>query len=280
MSPEIPYENIDWNGMWRKAKLNSTWRKVFGERDTIEYWNRRAENFDRNTRDGRGKELVETLISRFKIGDNTTILDIGAGTGRLAVPLAKVAKSITAVEPSSGMLSILLRNAEKENLDNIDHIRNKWEEMDVGMDIRGHDLVLACHSLGMMDIEEALLKMNAVANDSCCIITFGGKRIWDFSDLWPLLYGEKFVPGPNYIYLVNILFSMGIDANVEVKKVKVERQYSDIDEALSETKLRLDISDDDKDDIIRDHLLDTLVESGGKLTQCHDFEEVMIWWSK
>jgi len=280
MTPEIPYENIDWNEMWRNAKLNSTWRKVFGERDTIEYWNKRAENFDRNTRDGRGDELAERLISRFNIDDNTTVLDIGAGTGRLAIPLAKVAKSITAVEPSAGMMNILLRNAEKEDLHNINVIEKKWEEVDEDVDMWSHDLVLASHSLGLMNIEGALRKMNCLAERSCCVITFGGKRIWDFSDLWPLIYGEKFVPGPNYIHLVNILFSMRINANVEVKKVKVERQYSDIDEALSETKLRLDISDDDKDDIIRDHLLDTLVESGGKLTQCHDFEEVMIWWEK
>ena len=278
MPAEIPYENIDWNEMWRNAKLNSTWRKVFGERDTVDYWNRRAENFDRNARDGRGRKLVERLIHRFKIGNDTTVLDIGAGTGRLAVPLAKVAKSITAVEPAAGMLNILLRNTEKENLHNINVIRKKWEEVVGGADVRGHDLLLACHSLGMMDITGALRKMNTLAKGYCCIISFGGKRIWDFSDLWPLIFGERFVPGPGYIYLANILFSMGINANVEVKKVKVERQYSDIDEALGETKLRLDISGDDKDDTIRNYLLDTLVESDGKLMQCHDFEEVMIWW--
>lgn len=280
MPSEISNEKIDWNEMWKNSKLNSTWRKLFGDRDTVEYWDRRAASFDRNTRDGRGDAMAEELIRKFGIDSDTTVLDIGAGTGRLAVPLARVARSVTAVEPSGGMLDILIGNAETPGLHNIEVLRRKWEEVELGKDFGQHDVVIACHSLSMMEIGDALAKMDAAAGRYCCIYSFGSQRIWDFSELWPKLYGEEFVPGPPYIYLVNILLSMGIDADVEVRKRKLERRYSSLREALEETKIRLDIHSGKHDSVILDHLSRVLVEEEGKFVHHNDFEEVMIRWEK
>ena len=274
------FNDIDWNEMWKNAKLNSTWRRLFGDRDAAEYWDRRAPSFDRNARDGRGEARVEELIRRFGIDSHGTVLDIGAGTGRLAVPLARVAGSVTAVEPSGGMADILLRNAEAEGIDNIEVIRRRWEDVEAGRDVGEHHVVLASHSLGMLDIVEALRKMDSLAGRFVCIYTFGSTRIWDFSALWPRLYGEEFVPGPSHIYLVNALHSMGISANVEVVSRRIERRYGSVEDALHETKIRLDIRDSEKDDTIRSFLEGILREEEDVLVQHHDFEEVMVWWEK
>lgn len=280
MHHEGSFGDTDWQEMWRKAKLNSTWRKLFGDRDTVEYWDRRAASFDKNTGDGRGGVMAEELIRRFGIDHDTTVLDIGAGTGRLAVPLARVARSVTAVEPSGGMLDILMGNAKTAGLHNIEFIRRKWEEVKIGTDLMEHDVVIACHSLGMMEIGDALAKMDTAAGRYCCVFSFGGRRVWDFSELWPKLYGEEFVPGPPYIYLVNLLLSMGINADVEVRKRKLERRYNSVREALEETKIRLDIRSEEHDRIISDHLSRVLVEKDGTFIHFNDFEEVMIWWEK
>jgi SAM-dependent methyltransferase len=47
------------------------------------------------------------LINEYLPHVNARILDFGAGTGRLAIPLAEAGHSITAVDASSGMLSVL-----------------------------------------------------------------------------------------------------------------------------------------------------------------------------
>ena len=47
-------------------------------------------------------EVVERLLP-----EESSIIDFGAGTGRLSVPLAEMGYKVTAVEPSSGMLEIL-----------------------------------------------------------------------------------------------------------------------------------------------------------------------------
>ena len=98
---------VDWNEMWKESRRNSTWRKVFGDNDTVEYWNRRAESFNRNAGDKRGEITVDKLVKLFGIHGTSTVLDIGAGTGRLAIPFARVAKSVTAVEPSREMMKFL-----------------------------------------------------------------------------------------------------------------------------------------------------------------------------
>ncbi|MDP6154572.1 MAG: class I SAM-dependent methyltransferase [Candidatus Thermoplasmatota archaeon] len=271
---------VDWNDLWRKAKLNSTWRKVFGDNDTVEYWNRRAESFNRNAGDKRGELTVDKLVKLFGIDETSTVLDIGAGTGRLAIPLARVAKSVTAVEPSPEMMKFLKMNASAERLGNISFVQKRWGDAAAGKEIKKHDIVIACHSLSMMNIRNALAKMNELCERYACIYAFGGKRVWDFTNLWPRLYGEKFVPGPSYIYLVNLLYYMSINANVEINKRKMERRYGNLDSAMEETKIKLDIRDDKKDGIIRKYLIDTLQEENGELFHVKEFEEVMIWWEK
>src|SRR3982074_2449339 len=48
------------------------------------------------------------------------LLDIGAGGGRLALPLALVAQRVVAIEPSEGMLRVLRESIAEYSISNID----------------------------------------------------------------------------------------------------------------------------------------------------------------
>jgi precorrin-6B methylase 2 len=48
------------------------------------------------------------------------VLDIGAGPGSLAIPLAEMVAHVTAVEPAEGMMEILKQNMETYGTRNID----------------------------------------------------------------------------------------------------------------------------------------------------------------
>jgi FkbM family methyltransferase len=58
------------------------------------------------------------------------VLDIGAGPGNIAIPAAKIAARLTAVEPAPGMAAVLREQIALENMDNIHFINKKWDDVD------------------------------------------------------------------------------------------------------------------------------------------------------
>ena len=60
---------------------------------------------------------MEFVLARLWPGD--TVLDIGAGTGRWSIPMAKVRKKVTALDASPGMLEVLREKAAAEKVTNI-----------------------------------------------------------------------------------------------------------------------------------------------------------------
>ena len=66
-------------------------------------------------------EAIFTLnqINCFDTDPSDTVLDVGCGPGRIAVPMARRAKSVTAMDSSSKMLGYCLKNAEEAGLTNV-----------------------------------------------------------------------------------------------------------------------------------------------------------------
>src|SRR5438094_9449365 len=91
-------DEIDWR---------QRWRGIVEDRSTLAaghadqgYWDRRAASYARSTqtRIDEFLQVVEAYLSPLK-----TLIDVGAGTGRHAVPLDERVEWVTAIEPSGGM---------------------------------------------------------------------------------------------------------------------------------------------------------------------------------
>ena len=80
------------------------------------WWDERAEVFDR---DMKNNEYIDRVLEKVNITPNSTILDVGCGPGTLAIPLAKRAKAVTALDLSKKMLQCVTKNAKLESLNNI-----------------------------------------------------------------------------------------------------------------------------------------------------------------
>ncbi|HJH28504.1 MAG TPA: class I SAM-dependent methyltransferase, partial [Methanosarcinaceae archaeon] len=142
---------IDWNKMWMEAMENASWRTRRG--DITEFWDKRARWFCQSIEDD---DRPAQMISKLDIDPKCTVLDIGAGPGTLTIPLAKIVKHVTVVEPSRGMLACLRENAANESLENITCINRKWEDVHPGEDLDKYDVVIASYSLSMLDMVAAL----------------------------------------------------------------------------------------------------------------------------
>ncbi|MGP8322125.1 MAG: class I SAM-dependent methyltransferase [Methanosarcinaceae archaeon] len=266
---------IDWNKMWTEAMEKSSWGKR--HRDMTSFWNVRAKHYNESIKQN---DRPARVISKLDIDPECSVLDIGAGPGTLTIPLAKIVKHVTVVEPSSGMLACLGENAANEGLENITCINKKWEDVYPGEDLGEYDVVIASYSLSMVDMAEALLKMDTVAKHSVYLFTFTGDRMWDYTDLWPELYGEKYQAGPDYIYLYNILYQIGIQADVEISTIEHKQRFSNLDEAVEQWKENLDVSTPKAEEVIRSHLTAKLIRENGSLWSKNIMKSVSICWRK
>lgn len=70
------------------------------------------------------RELIapEEVVSLLHISERDVVADLGAGNGYFTVPIAKVAKTVYAVDVQQEMLHFLKQHAEKERVENISYI--------------------------------------------------------------------------------------------------------------------------------------------------------------
>ena len=267
-------DDLDWNKMWMEATENASWRKRRG--DMTEFWNKRARRYSESLKHN---DRSMQMISKFDIDPECTVLDIGAGPGTLTIPLAKIVKHVTVVEPSSGMLACLRANAADEGLTNITCINRTWEDATPGVDLDKYDVVIASYSLAMLDMKAALSNMNSVARRSVYLFTFAGDRMWDYNELWPRLYGEAYQAGPDYIYIYNILHGMGIYADVEISDTEYKERFASMDEAVEQWMENLGSTTPEAEEVIRSHLSENMVKEDGAFWSKREMKGAMIHWS-
>ena len=265
---ENPNE-VDWAGFWAE-KLSD---KV--DKD----WDKAAPGFFRRTRK---EDYNDALFDKLILDENDTVLDLGCGEGSITIPLAKKVKSIIALDSSPKMLEYLERRAADNNLDNIKTLLKPIEEIKHS-EIGDIDVVVASRSLnGIIPIKEVLAELNEIANKYVFITIFGpeNKKIEKDFDRELGIKTENF---PDYDYFFNILFNMGIYANIERFDLNSYREYSSIEEAVDNGKFRLDLYSDEEKEMLRDYLKRILTydEKTKKYYNVKDKADwIMVWWKK
>lgn len=78
-----------------------------------EIYNSEAERYDLLI--SKQPNLLET-IQRIRNLEGLDVIDLGAGTGRLTVPIAQTAKSVLALDASEAMLRVTAEKLKKANL--------------------------------------------------------------------------------------------------------------------------------------------------------------------
>lgn len=226
---------INWNELWKAIHVSSRLRTE-KDRDPGKIWNSKAHAYSRITRDEKASTKQE--LSMLDLSPTDTVLDMGAGTGRLTVPIAGMVSHVTALDASEGMLSHLKERMAEEGRTNYSCVVKRWEDVVIGSDIPVHDVVVAAFSLGFYDVGAALLKLDAAARRSVHLFWhIGPWREPEEMALYTAVHGEegsRQVGYPDALFLVNILHGLGIYADIRIYRAVWETVYESPQEAAEQ----------------------------------------------
>jgi SAM-dependent methyltransferase len=148
---------------------------------------------------------LDLVLAQVKTGE--TWLDLGAGAGRFALPIALRARRVFAVEPSAGMVAALRESMQAESIENIDVFAERWPgptaipPADVGfIGHVGYDI----EAIGPF-----LDQLERYATRLCAALLFVVSPTSDFAPLWQAVHGEERVTLPGLRELSALLYARG-----------------------------------------------------------------------
>jgi 2-polyprenyl-3-methyl-5-hydroxy-6-metoxy-1,4-benzoquinol methylase len=271
-----------WNALIkaRAQQMDAAYARL--GRTSADYWDRRASSFHRWTKESTASDPLFLVIGS-QVTHQTTVLDVGAGTGRFTLALAPLVQHVTAVEPNAPMLDYLRHDAREEGLTNISYVPTTWQD---APDNLHADIVICSHVLyAINDINPFLAKLQAATHHACYISMRATPFDTITAPLWRYFHGDQRQYPPSYIHVLDVLYEMGINANVEIINSPPSRQfqYSSVDEAVESLIEQLILPNDEQTrKELRTLLGQWLVERDGALVPPVESKMVsaIIWWSR
>lgn len=271
-----------WAKKWHLAKLDLSKKSSSDFFNDPSYWDGMAASYMKKTGDKDLQqiysEVADFIIRTGLVTEESHVLDIGCGVGTYTIPLAKVAKSVTALDPSKKMLNFLVKRAKKEGLRNIQTIASAWNK-DIALRLRkGFDFTLASLCPGVSDID-ALIQMQNTSRCYCSIIGFNNSTSADFTRFWKDITGEEL--GDNFFEIVfplNLLYGLSIPVNLKTfsyyytPKIESNKARSNFERLFSQF-MRLDA---DKKKIIHDYV--KAHSQRGIFNKRNLFRLGLLWW--
>lgn len=118
-----------------------------------EHFDRSARNWDQRPMSQQLAQLVPRLLEQLPLQVDQQLLDFGAGTGMLAVPLAEKVAGVTALDTSEKMLEILNEKA-------VGNIKTLQQDIFAGLDEQFDGLV-SCMALHHVEDTAGLMQVFA-----------------------------------------------------------------------------------------------------------------------
>jgi precorrin-6B methylase 2 len=134
-----------------------------------DFWKHRARQYDKmvDKRWSKPDSSRDFLIRKLQATPGSTLLDIGAGTGKWSLLASPHAAKVTALDPSPSMQQVLREKIIAEKITNIEILTGTWPEAAMAP----HDYVLASHSMyGVKNFKAFVNKMTATATKGCIMV--------------------------------------------------------------------------------------------------------------
>jgi FkbM family methyltransferase len=222
---------------------------------TAAWYRRAAEEGDYAER------VLEAIAPR--LGVCETALDVGAGCGALAIPLARRLRTVTALEPSPAMARALRGWAAETGLDNVVVVEAAWGEVPAG----AHDLVLCAHVANLLQADSDFPReAGRLARRFVVLVravTSPGDDKFFYRELYPVLRGRPYADRGKADDTLVLLRSLGISPEMTEIEYRSDQSFRDLEEACDFWMAYLDLSDAGSRAYLAAFLRERLVERDG-----------------
>lgn len=262
----------------RAAQMDAAYTRL--GRTSADFWDRRARGFHRATRESASSDPFYLRV-REQLTPHTSVLDVGAGTGRFSLALAPHARLVTALEPNVSMLNYLRQEKEARHLGNLEIVQSSWEEAPA--DLRA-DIVICSHVLyPILDIVPFLHKLHAACKQTCYIYLRATQIDMLTAPLWHHFHGDERRQAPGYIHALDVLYELGIYADVEVVTAPFTLKYPSLKDAEDELVEQLILEDSPQMRHELQALLENWLIEGDDHTwhsPPQNFISAILWWPR
>ena len=224
---------------WRQMILqeHAQTDRIRGPRPT-DHWTQYARNF-KDDPHRTGDDMVDELRARIRPGE--TLIDVGAGGGRLALPLALKCSWVYAVEPSPSMCSVLRETADESGIENVSVTEATWADASVEL----ADVTLSSHVVYVIqEIEPFVRKMESHARRQVLKVLFQVPPQAQMSGLWEEVHGEERLRLPCLPEFLPVLEELGIRAEVTELQDRPQTGFDSFEEAREMLTRRLYVKPD------------------------------------
>lgn len=217
----------DWGEEWKQLQ------KARRAADDPAHWDERAKTY--GCADP-ASLYVRKFLEFAQVKPDETVLDMGCGTGAIALPLAAAGCNVIAADFSRGMLDVLESTARERS---IAHDAVKTELMSWEDDWEAHgigegsvDVAVSSRSIATADLRDSLERLTRVARRRACITLAAGSSPRTDERILSAI-GLQNRLGRDFLYAFMILCDMGYHPEVRYIPSKRADSYDSAEEAFA-----------------------------------------------
>ena len=256
--------NIDWVAEWKEH-----WERNERHR-TPEFWNQRTPSFVKHVSES---DYSEQFLNIMHPEKEWAVIDVGSGAGTLAIPLASRVRHVTALDFSPVMVDLLRGACQHSAVKNVTPVLASWEDDWSALGIAKHEVAVASRSMIVEDPRAELEKLNATATRRVFVSLPVGDGPFD-RKLFEAL-GRELPFRTDYIFAYNILYQMGIFANVAFISTNKNKTYESKEAAYESLLWMFPDLDGGEEIRLQKFVSERLVRDGSELR--FDYDRTVRW---
>lgn len=267
----------DYGEKWRQAMKE--WSGGYSKRtaddaEERKFWHNFMKTRGKYHQDTYARLVASEMCSIIRSVHPGTILEIGPGWGNYTFELADLCQKMYCTDISNDVLTYLEKIGKAKSV-SLHTIESKWEDYNG----ESMDVIVAFNCFyRMVEIEHCLKKINQLSKKLCVIgMTSGPEQ--PYFKAFERQFGVQInYHRLDYIYLINLLYQLGIDCNVKIIPLSKRYTFSSLEQAAERESRRILSGTYDKkqlEDVLETYLQRT---PEGEYFYDHKFCGALLYW--